>query len=563
MANMLTLMDVMPTAADRINVLQAAEQMKAYRQQQAMQQDYQNAMVTQPWKNVQYTTETTPNAAYMTSNEISGVVDSEARSNALARMAQSNGSPADYQNYISEERNKLLSGVSPEMQQPTTTRQEAIPYQPKSYGEMMAMQQQAATAMQQYTPILNQALTMENGNTVAHAVADSMISSGNPVLMRSGGLIKKSDFSNPGEVAITGRDLKTMSPQELQGIGVTPQMAENAGERDVYTVKGRIGAMHVAKIVPHEEKTGPQEKDVTTSVPATTAALEEILSDPNATDQVKKDVKQWMNIVRKPGERKIDITKTVRDGKIVGFKAAFEPAAQKINIGVQGMDRRAGELPPGYFYETKGPNAGRIYSKDLSGNKSYLDKNEARQIAKDWVQEKGEAKQRSGVKAANIDAAYKMYTTAMPELLDLSKKIRSRGILPANLTSINAVNDWVNSHTSDPDVARFQTQLTFMADALSSAIGPGQGGKWTFDMASKLLNKNWNYPAFKRVVEGHKKELETMRKARRSFGKESAENKPSLTAYKQYWMKNSSDPRIKKRSDAEWASAYNAQYGGQ
>lgn len=212
------------------------------------------------------------------------------------------------------------------------------------------------------------------------------------------------------------------------------------------------------------------------------------------------------------------------------FQMMIESLRQQNRIGLaevrgQLADKRATGIGGRSFGVQQAPGVsrdaqGRYFEWGEDGQKVYLSSQEVQDRASQTKEEGAKARQRGGLTAAKMSAAYNQYTEAIPELEALSEKIRGKQILPSKLTSMNALNDWFASETSDPDVARFKTQLAFTADALSGAIGTGRGGKWTFDLAKELLNKNYDPVAFKRVLEGHRKELDVMRRSYQDFGKD-------------------------------------------
>ena len=385
------------------------------------------------------------------------------------------------------------------------------------------LQQQSALTYNTFSPVLQQIYNGDITNPEAQQALANTFSK-DPYLAPLGTILKNATFTKPRTFEVP---FDTQNPRSMAALKqwVGPENAwqlDSVPQGSILEISGRQGSADVKQIKP-----GKESKASLSKVPfaATGSNIDKLLKDADpgspeaeALTAMKSDLQ-----ARPKGAKPLNLNveyETKPDGsrRIKGITEVAQAGVPTVKVDV-GMARRAGDLPPGYFYETRGADAGRIYSKGVDGRKTYLDPEEARQLGQDWTQEKGEARQRAGVKAANVTAAYQMYTTSMPELLGLSKRLRAKQMLPSQLKYANQLSDWAKANASDPDVARFSTQLAFVSDALSAAIGPGQGGKWTFDLASKLLDKNYNYPAFKSVLEGHKKELYTMMKARRSFGK--------------------------------------------
>lgn len=145
--------------------------------------------------------------------------------------------------------------------------------------------------------------------------------------------------------------------------------------------------------------------------------------------------------------------------------------------------------------------------------------NEASAIAK---QMNAEARQRGGARTQNVDSAYKMFSQEAPELISLRNKVQAKGLLPGNITDINALNQWIGKKVSDPDVVLLQKKTKFLADSLQRTIGGTQGGQWAFEVAADILNPTYSPQAFAGIVNSHKQAMLRMRDALKSFGKDNA-----------------------------------------
>lgn len=518
MANMLTAMDVFPTAAERINVLEAGRRAK-------QQTEYENAILKLLRPEIQTVgvpAQYAPNPVYMTPGEIESVVGPEAEAKARANAIGTwQPDKSDYYHSamqdlfrelavpkedVAAEREKLMAGVSPEMQRqmimtsPATTRQEAVPFQPQNYAEAMAMQQHAAQTMQQYVPYLNQAVNMENGNTIRDAVAEQLAMSGNPILARSAEVIKKADFRSPGEVAMTGEDLKSLKPEELKGLGLTPSMVEQAGSRDVYKFKGRVGSMRPVDVKVHDEKK-TAEKDITTTVPATPTALQAILDDPNTSERVKADVRQWLPVVRKPTERKLDITKTVRDGEVVGFKATFEPAPQKISVSTGvggGTDARSiadaikrGEQPPILTG----------MSRHIADQVRSLLAKEGFQLAKaemDWKATQKHLSTLNGPQQERLAQAITFTRDSLPIIEDLAAKWKAGRYPLLNKANLIAAKNGVYGKEAASLATQLDGQINDLVSELATVYKGGNSSTdKSLELAAKNLKSDWSETTIK------------------------------------------------------------------
>jgi hypothetical protein len=150
--------------------------------------------------------------------------------------------------------------------------------------------------------------------------------------------------------------------------------------------------------------------------------------------------------------------------------------------------------------------------------------------------EKAAATQRSGMRSANVQTAYKVFSAEAPELVSLRAKVQAKGLLPENIKDIGSFNQWIGKKINDPDVAELQKKTKLLADTLQRTIGGTQGGQWAFEVAADILDPTYNTPAFKRIIDSHTKTFGRMAEAYKNFGKEEpvvnppTEKKP-LSAY--------------------------------
>lgn len=150
-------------------------------------------------------------------------------------------------------------GSEPERQEPALTRiiapaiptrQERIPTQQlQNYGQVVAMQQHAQQMMTQFTPMLTAALELgEGGEDTKNAIAERMVQSGNPLLVRAGEIVRQAKFNADGTVAYTGEQLQQMDEGTLRGLGLTPGLAASYRPDAQIKFKGQIGRMRPTEV---------------------------------------------------------------------------------------------------------------------------------------------------------------------------------------------------------------------------------------------------------------------------------------------------------------------------
>lgn len=290
--------------------------------------------------------------------------------------------------------------------------------------------------------------------------------------------IKNADFSHPGET---------------RGITVT---------KDNITTLGKGDPVQIAKLEPYIGKTidySDQNGVIFKIGPSTAAAKAP------KTITVPIDEKGTMGTFEYKDGDWVELASGKKMGGAGGSGAgAFRPTAD-----------------PNIFYNTKertlytpGPSGALVPVSEAGG----LPSGGIRGGAVDYQQQKAEARARGGEQTARIVVAAQTLKDSRDEMVELANRIRAKQILPSSFPSLNKLNDWLANNAGDVDVARFATGLQLQADKLAAAVGAGRGGKWSFDMAKELLNKNYSPQAFAAVFDGHIADLEQMAKRRREYG---------------------------------------------
>jgi hypothetical protein len=202
------------------------------------------------------------------------------------------------------------------------------------------------------------------------------------------------------------------------------------------------------------------------------------------------------------------------------FRDYTNKTAEKLQVSVQGAVARGRAYADERFYQITDTKSGKSYWE--KGRKLNEDPERYTPLAADvpLAQAKAEARQRGGSMAAQINAANDLYQENLPKLLVLRDKVQKKGLLPASkLRDMNAVNQWLNMKTSDPDMAELQGKTKLMADNLQKTIGGGQGGEWAFKVADTLLDPALAPEAFSRRMKSHGVDLSVLAKSRREFGR--------------------------------------------
>lgn len=233
----------------------------------------------------------------------------------------------------------------------------------------------------------------------------------------------------------------------------------------------------------------------------------------------------------KPYEQKTDFKLFYNTWKTAGktdaqISALWHKQKEKeaINIGL-GRAQAYGDIRLVTVLDTKDPNPDtRLRTMNVNDFNDLNAKYPNRFVQSSQSPEQKEAmaaaRQRAGMRSANVQTAYKVFSQEAGELVALRKKVQDKGLLPEGLKDVGTINQWIGKKTNDPDVAELQKKTKLLADTLQRTIGGTQGGQWAFEVAADILDPTYNAQAFKRIIISHTKTFQRMADAYKEFGKE-------------------------------------------
>lgn len=140
-------------------------------------------------------------------------------------------------------------------------------------------------------------------------------------------------------------------------------------------------------------------------------------------------------------------------------------------------------------------------------------------MSQDILEARTAARQRGGPRAAQFTTVSQLFNAVTPDLIALRDKVASKGALPVNIRTFNALDQWAKEESGDPVVAEFKGRVLFLSESLQRTFGGGQGGEWAFELAKDLINPTLAPDAFARRVTAHAEDLNLVASNWKQFGK--------------------------------------------
>lgn len=466
----------------------ADREREEYLRQLQQRKDYENAMVN--LQNPQTISKLVSNQNYMSPQEIAGVVGPEAEVNAMNRIrmiqeaAAKSGQPApaiDQNQMIQQERQKLMAGVSPQMQEQQKRVTETLPFEAKSYGELMAMQQHAKNVSDAYGPMLTSAFNAQNASAM-QAIAERFKKTGNPMLMQAADMISGIKFTGKDEFEVPV-DLSTPEAKKsmfdkfqefYKAAGVSdPSMIADGWYN--MTFKGSLADKTLypqkATRVDKPVKAGADKTKVEFAI-ATDKDKKGLLARPDITPEVKEAIAS----VKPDPKKSIKLGDKV-DGKFTSSDITSQPVT---NVSVIGGTGGGAEAPfsswdkdtKEWWFRTKrdtgeSPNFG--YGKAAAGSRALFSKEYAK-----WSMGEGKsgAQQRTETETSKADyaslkQATKTYDSMKPFVGNMDAQIKRINELSKSMPSSDAarilampINEAKQYILGNADMAKYRMYIT-------------------------------------------------------------------------------------------------------
>jgi hypothetical protein len=246
----------------------------------------------------------------------------------------------------------------------------------------------------------------------------------------------------------------------------------------------------------------------------------------------------------------VDTTSDAEETKRAGFEAVYpqfkgklgtseyanafrdytNKTAEKLQINVAGSQARGASYANERFYSVvdtqdvseKYPGGTPRQVKGIDINKDpgrYIPASADVELAGQRSRERSTG----GAQATAAAAASYTYNREAPELIELRNKVHAKGLLPTNIRTIEGIQQWAGTESSDPDTALLKKKTIMISDALQRVMGQ-QGGEWAYKAAMDILDPRLAPKAYENIVLSHGKTLERTAFARQNPNKTKVAN---------------------------------------
>ena len=314
------------------------------------------------------------------------------------------------------------------------------------------------------------------------------------------------------------------------------------------------------------------------AAPKPVAVTSEAQVRPLIADLSPEIAEQVLQIVRSPENKgRAVYFETGTDGKLTGRVAKYGPAPPPNRRrfmqlkGIPGglFDRDEGK----YLVTRRNPSTGQM-------EKVEMDTLTAQEQEKYWGPELKKLGQAGGTQAVQAYVTADLYKKEVEDLTEIRARIKKNNPagwsgIQSKMRLVNSLEQMVNLNVGDdPDLAEFVKGTTLLADVLMRAVGGGQGGKWAFELAAKLLDPTLPDNAYQATLDKHLRTLKEKAKQWKGVGKEGSSGfteKPVIPGLESKPKAPSLDdfiktrvvayPQYKTKTRAEWQKAYDIEYG--